>query len=219
MPTSARSPRRRTKDAYHHGDLRRALLDSAVKMISETDVASLSLRELARKAGVTTGAPYHHFADKRALLAAIAVDGFLRLGERMISAESKAGTSLRERIRTLAETYIRFGVEDVAYFRVMFGAELSGAKPDFPELEASSEAVFEHVIALVTEVVGDALTLKERRSLAATAWATCHGIATLWNEASLRYAPNLDLESLVHASGEHLATLFEALAQRHGKKR
>src|SRR5215470_4234330 len=110
---------RKKRAAYHHGDLRRAVIEAALRAIEQVGTESLSLRDLARRLGVSHQAPYRHFADKQALLAAIARDGFARLVERL-----RAGPKLDADITTaLIESgvnYVAFAVENPAYYRVMF---------------------------------------------------------------------------------------------------
>src|SRR5690349_3579164 len=103
---------------YHHGDLRPALLKAAGRVLEKEGPAALSLRELARRAGVSHNAPYRHFADREALLAALAADGFRMLGEVLGVASS----------RHRGEAYVRFALEHPQLFRLMFGGHLSNSR-------------------------------------------------------------------------------------------
>src|ERR1700751_4478700 len=109
---------------YHHGDLRRAIVNAALEILSETQSLDFSLRELARRAGVSHNAPYKHFADKRELLAAVSAAGFEALTKRM--ARESAGHSARAQLFAMLRAYIRHGVENPALYRLMFGGYLSG---------------------------------------------------------------------------------------------
>jgi AcrR family transcriptional regulator len=208
----------RAKSSYHHGDLRRTLIDSALELIAESDVVSLSLRELSRKAGVTTAAPYHHFPDKRALLEAIAEEGLKLLAARMVAAQQKCGPDARDRARALSEAYVRFGTEQVAYFRVMCCEELARGEHRSGAVDAASDAVFNLALAVVDEVAGDRFSEKERRALATTAWATVYGAAALWNMGSLQRKRIGDLRGLIQATAEHLVLLIDAIGARPSRR-
>jgi AcrR family transcriptional regulator len=151
---------------YHHGDLRRVLLEEAVASLRESGPAALSLRDLARRAGVSHAAPAHHFGDKRGLLTAVAAEGFRRL------AASLGATY--EATRDFAEVgvaYVRFAVEERPYFDVMFRPDLYD--PDDPELVAARWASG-------AALYGPAATVSEAPVEAGiAAWSLVHGLATL----------------------------------------
>src|SRR6188474_2196917 len=98
---------------YHHGDLRRAIVTAALEILSETQSMDFSLRELARRAGVSHNAPYKHFAEKSELLAAVSAAGFDLLTERIADQIARVGNP-RAQLFTILRTYIRFGVENPA---------------------------------------------------------------------------------------------------------
>src|SRR5258706_16100220 len=105
------STSKRRKAAYHHGDLRPALLRAAEDVMGKQGLEALTLRDVARRAGVSHNAPYRHFKDRNALLAALAEDGFRALGKAL---EGKSGS-------LMGEAYVRFGLANPARFRLMFG--------------------------------------------------------------------------------------------------
>jgi AcrR family transcriptional regulator len=151
---------------YHHGDLRRVLLEEAVASLRESGPAALSLRDLARRAGVSHAAPAHHFGDKRGLLTAVAAEGFRRL------AASLGATY--EATRDFAEVgvaYVTFAVEERPYFDVMFRPDLYD--PDDPELVAARSASG-------AALYGPAATVSDAPLEAGiAAWSLVHGLATL----------------------------------------
>ncbi|MGO7420962.1 TetR/AcrR family transcriptional regulator, partial [Rhizobium ruizarguesonis] len=110
---------------YHHGDLHRAIVEAALDVLSESQSTEFSLRELARRAGVSHNAPYKHFADKRELLAAVSAVGFELLAKRMADA-TKELDSPRERLAAIARAYVCGGVNNPALYRLMFGGYLGG---------------------------------------------------------------------------------------------
>src|ERR1700737_297091 len=119
---------------YHHGDLPRAVVAAALEILSETQSHEFSLRELARRAGVSHNAPYKHFADKRELLAAVSAAGFEMLTKRM--AHEIAGfRSPREQLFAMVRAYIDHGVENPALYSLMFGGYLGGPDRTRPGIE------------------------------------------------------------------------------------
>src|SRR5205809_439421 len=111
--------------SYHHGDLRRTLIDASLALVEEEGIGALSLREVARKAGVTHNAPYHHFPDRGALLAAIAEEGFGRLAQETAAARAAVPDDPLARLTACGQAYVRFAIASPAHFRVMFRPELA----------------------------------------------------------------------------------------------
>src|SRR3984893_3590687 len=110
---------------YHHGDLRRAIVTAALELLLEPQSLEFSLRELARRAGVSHNAPYKHFADKRELLEAVSAAGFEMLTKRMAN-EIAGFHSPREQLFALLRAYVDHGVENAALYSLMFGGYLGG---------------------------------------------------------------------------------------------
>ena len=110
---------------YHHGDLRRAIVKATLEILRETQSLEVSLRELARRAGVSHNAPYKHFADKRELLAAVSAAGFETLTKHM-EREIAGLDDARERLFAMLRAYIDHGVENPALYSLMFGGYLGG---------------------------------------------------------------------------------------------
>ncbi|MGB6578089.1 MAG: TetR/AcrR family transcriptional regulator [Streptosporangiaceae bacterium] len=124
---------------YHHGNLRTTLLTEAERTLRDDGLEALSLRDLARQAGVSHAAPRRHFADRQALLDALAEAGFTRLGDEIHKAIGGAGQDYEARLRAVAAGYVRFAIRDAALLELMFGAK--NAEP--PEtLRAAAERVF-----------------------------------------------------------------------------
>lgn len=174
------SPRTKPKRAYHHGDLRRVLLEASVSLIGEGGVGALSMREVARRAGVTHGAPYHHFPDRAAILAAIAEEGFRALARMLRSSiDAIPDSQPRRRFEAAGEAYIRFATANPAQFRVMFRPELTD--PDsHPSIEAAAFEAFEILVACVTalQAAGQAPP-GDPLPLVLLGWSTAHGFAAL----------------------------------------
>jgi AcrR family transcriptional regulator len=119
-----------TDRPYHHGHLRAALLDEAERTLREQGIDALSLRDLARQAGVSHAAPRRHFADRQALLDALAEAGFTRLGAEVRAAIDGAGKDYRARLRAAATAYVRFATADAALLQLMFSVKSSRALPE-----------------------------------------------------------------------------------------
>jgi AcrR family transcriptional regulator len=174
-------------DRYHHGDLRRALLDAALALCEAEGPDALTLRGVARAAGVSPNAPYNHFADKAALLAGVAEEGLDVLAAEMTAARD-AATGAGPRLEAIGVAYVGFAQAHRARFR-LFHATAIGAKTSHPALAAAYERTFGILLDAIRacqkeEVVrgGDV------RRLALTAWATVHGLATLLVEDQLEAA-------------------------------
>jgi AcrR family transcriptional regulator len=164
------------KVGYHHGDLRRALIDAAVSLVADGSVAELSLREVARRAGVTNSAPYHHFADKSALLAAVASQGFGQLVAELERAAARR-TTLDSELLAMAEAYVAFAMTHPSHYRVMFLPDLKQS-PDADELRAVADRSF----GMLQQRVARARTGESERVqqvLATTVWAALHGLSLL----------------------------------------
>lgn len=158
---------------YHHGDLRRAILDAAIESISANGSAALSLRELSRRAGVSHAAPIHHFGDKAGVLTALAAEGF----ELLADALAAAGDEFVE----VGVAYVRFAVTHKAHFEVMFRPDTYHR--DDPEVLAARERANR---ALASGVhTRTAHTGREGRMTGIAAWSLVHGFATLWLTGAL----------------------------------
>ena len=163
---------------YHHGDLRRALIDTALQVMREERNWQFTLREIARRAGVSHAAPYKHFPDKGALLNALATIGFDQLRMALTRARSEAGGEPREALLPMARVYVDFGVENPALYRLMFGAE-SRNQYDV-HLGESAIGVFETVLDVLDRGQSDGV-LKRRpvRDQATACWSLLHGMTML----------------------------------------
>jgi AcrR family transcriptional regulator len=167
---------------YHHGDLRRALLAAAAEEVQAVGPAQLSLRELARRAGVSHAAPAHHFRDKRGLFTALAAEGFRMLHEQ--TSRSLAGTAP---LIEAGRRYVRFALEHPAHFTVMFDASLLDVEDERYQQERAT--AFEVLYAALRRSTG----VTDERELVAqslAAWAAVHGLATLWLSGNLPYDPD-----------------------------
>src|SRR5271170_1919741 len=183
MPTKVRSAK---SQPYHHGDLRRALIDTALQLVTEEQDWTFSLREVARRAGVSHRAPYNHFPEKLDLLAAVAAVGFERLRDGLLRAI--AGIEGSEALLVaVCGTYVRLGLENPALYRLMFGPALSNAgSNDRPTVArsagAQARAVLEEVILRGARSGVFAISPDNPQDLAlavVSAWSAVHGLTML----------------------------------------
>ena len=160
---------------YHHGDLRQALLEAAEAVIAERGVDGFSLRETARRAGVSPAAPAHHFGDARGLLTALATEAFRKFGEALAAAD--VGQDRSERVRSQGLAYVRFALQEAAKFDLMWRYGLVDRGD--PELAEAGRRAFQ----LLDEVVRPGMVRSAPRdpSVAASiaAWSLVHGFARL----------------------------------------
>ncbi|MBW2257316.1 MAG: TetR/AcrR family transcriptional regulator, partial [Deltaproteobacteria bacterium] len=119
---------RKRRGSYHHGDLRRALVDAALLLIERSGASGVTLRGAARLAGVSQTAPYRHFSDKRALLAAVAEQGFQSLSTQLREASASHEGDPMGRLRALGVAYVHFAQAQPSHFRVMFGPQVGDRK-------------------------------------------------------------------------------------------
>jgi AcrR family transcriptional regulator len=186
--------KRAARRPYHHGDLRRVLLEQAALALAEEGPAALSLRELARRAGVSHAAPAHHFGDKAGLLTAIAVEGYTRLADALVEA-GRAGGLLEAGV-----AYVGFAVAHRPHFEVMFRPELYRAD-DETLLEARQRADAE-LVRGVAALPG--LTLAQAGLARLAAWSLVHGFATLWLQRALPGGLGDDPRALAREVGKIL---------------
>lgn len=170
-------------DTYHHGDLHRALLDAVGEIVAERGFHDLSLREAARRAGVSHAAPAHHFGDRDGLLDAYAMEGFRLLGERFVVAEATlSDDDPIDVVEGLGRAYLTFAIEDPAHYAVMFNHVKPHDEYMGSALAESADAAFERLADAVVGLVRDGRVAEaDARYVATLLWGACHGIAVLWN--------------------------------------
>lgn len=169
----------RRRASYHHGDLRRALLDATLRLAETQGPAGVTLREAARLAGVSQTAPYRHFADKTAMLAAASEEGFVILRQAMEQAGAPFAGDPRRRIVEYGVAYVRFAVTHPAYFRLMYGHG-SAAKAVTRELQARARETFQMFFQSVGECLARRILRRDdQRVLTYELWSLGHGLATL----------------------------------------
>jgi AcrR family transcriptional regulator len=201
---------RKKPGEWHHRDLRHALLTAAAQVIEKGGVESLTMRALAARTGVSSGAPYHHFRNRDALLAALAGEGFRRLCEAMeLEALGTAGPLAR--LAGLGRGYIRFAQAHPGYFRVMF---LEAVKR---ERDATLEREGTRALALLREAIGDCQKTGKAPAgdplpWVLLAWSAVHGAANLSVDGSLRFDNSLSQPRAERAVTGSLGALLRLAA-------
>lgn len=176
------------KDTYHHGNLRRALMDGALAVIRERGLEALSLREVAAAAGVSHAAPYHHFADKGALVRALGYEALLRLDQGMAEAQEAAGDDPGERLVAIGLAYVVFAVERPDYYAAMRAPEMRETRSDEPPPEHGE--TWERLVRSVAACqVAGRLPQGDPMTLAVGMWSLVHGLADLWLTGPLAQLP------------------------------
>jgi AcrR family transcriptional regulator len=167
-----------TTRPYHHGNLRRALLDEALATIRSEGVEALTLREIGARVGVSRTALYRHFADKRALLTAVATEGFRALRQALVAAWEEGGRGPAA-FQQMGFAYIRFAVANPSHYRVMFGGFVH-SEPCDAELDAEAEAAFHALVdALMVLQRDTAVRPDDPMLMARFVWSLVHGVAML----------------------------------------
>lgn len=184
------------KTTYHHGDLRQALIDGAIALIAEQDVGSLSLREVARRVGVSHAAPYRHFSDKESLLAAVAEEGFIGLTEAMNRGVQQAPNQPLTRLEAAGVAYVQFAIAHPSHYRVMFGS-LQQEQTSHPERAKVGWQAFQVLLDVIqTGQTAGAVRSGEPLQLAWVAWSTVHGLAMLLIDGRLPVSQPEDIQPL-----------------------
>jgi AcrR family transcriptional regulator len=190
--------------AYHHGDLRRALLDEAVRTIQTDGIQALTLRAVGHRLKVSRTALYRHFADKSALLAAVAAEGFAMLRTQLIEAWESGGRGARG-FDEMGRAYVRFALANPSHYRVMFGGFVAEQQPE-PDLAREATGAFQALVdAIVEQQRAGLVRADDPQRLADYIWSTVHGIAMLAIDGHFQHHCT-DVEELVSFAVERMRT-------------
>lgn len=176
------------RSSYHHGNLKNALIQAGVEILAEEGVAGLSLRKVAKQAGVSHAAPYAHFADKQALIAAISTEGFKQLSARIEAVRLALTDSPSALLVEVGWAYVQFALNDPDRFKLMFSSVLEKEKeyPDFVEISRQN---FEQLVSVVeTCQQAGVLTAGSSDVVAVSLWSAVHGFVSLLLEGQIPHA-------------------------------
>ena len=171
--------------AYHHGDLKNALVAAALSILARDGINALSLREVARSAKVSHAAPYRHFRDKEALVASIAEEGFRRLSGYMYAEIKKYPDDFRKQFEASGVGYIKFAKENPEYIKIMFGNHIS-CREDFPSLTETGRVSFMILVDSIRRCQeNDIIKKGDPLEIALSAWSMTHGFSLLLIDGQL----------------------------------
>jgi AcrR family transcriptional regulator len=172
---------------YHHGDLKNTLIKVGIEILSKEGLAGLSLRKVAKKAGVSHAAPYAHFADKQALIAAISTEGYRHLYDQLSEVVQSHRENPQDMLVEMGWTYIQFAVHDPEHFKIMFSGIIEQEK-DYPEFREMALKNFELLIALVKEGQETGLLATGPADMVAISlWSLVHGFVLLLLEGQISH--------------------------------
>jgi AcrR family transcriptional regulator len=194
-----------TRDRYHHGDLRRSLIQAGREVLAERGLDALTLREVARRAKVSQAAPYHHFADKADLVSAIVQHGFEDFAGTLRAGADEVDGGALQRLTGMGLAYVRFAVANPALFRLLFRPELRGRTREEPAAEAmerAGSAAYQVFLDAVRATVEEGSVQGSVEDVAVAALSIVHGLATLLVDGpvDLRQRPPNKLARVVIAA-------------------
>jgi AcrR family transcriptional regulator len=178
LPRASKRAVAKRPGRFHHGDLRWALLQAASRLLEQEGTAGVGLRAIARLAGVSPAAPYRHFADRESILAALAEEGLVALGDRMAAA-ARAARDPAAALRAIAETYVALAAERPHLFRLLFGPEVADKERHPAVRDAGLRAYRVLVDTIATGQRAGVVRDGDPSALALGHWAVVHGIALL----------------------------------------
>lgn len=183
-----------------HGDVRRLVLDAAIKIIETTGAESLSMREVARQAGVSHQAPYHYFKDRIGIFAAISEEGFKGLSRAFQSVQDIHNVTGEAAAKAGFIAYLRFARENVGHFRVMFRGDIS-AVSTHPATGEAAEDAFNELLQMVARTIGASINPEDALTFALMMWSNAHGLSTLVVDGPLarKLPPGADFEAQLMA--------------------
>ena len=208
-------PTPKPKQAYHHGDLSRALVDAAVRIVGEAGVEALTLRGVGQRVGVSRSAPYRHFKDKAALLAAVALEGFRLLRRDLEAALAAEGRT--EPLIALSEAYVGFGINHPSHYRTMF--EITwGDKNHYPALVQEGNATSRILVeAIIRGQAAGRLAPGVPGQIAWVVWTLVHGIVMLREDDPFSHGAKRGHEQPSRAAFA-MTTLLRGLFNRENEK-
>lgn len=191
---------------YHHGDLKNALIRAGIEILSKEGLQALSLRNVAKKAGVSHAAPYAHFADKQALIAAIAAEGYKKLYQQLVMAQNSKNDAF-DRLLAVARAYIQFAIDEPDHFKITFSGIVE-VEQNYPEYVDQSKQCFALLVAVVAECQAESILKSDNIQFTAISiWATLHGFVQLYLGKQLP-GMLLQQDSIQEIFSQHLEQLL-----------
>lgn len=196
-----------TRDSYHHGDLRRALINATAGLIAEHGTSGFSLRKVARLAGVSPSAPSHHFGDSRGLVSALAAEGYQRLID-VFDATAADADDPYARLESSCRAYVTLAIEHPGHMAVMFRPDL--VNDDDADIERLAPEALARFTSIVRSAIAERNSGADLESTTKIIWATCHGIANLYRPAGGTLDADPWLTQLVNNAARYVTSGDEA---------
>lgn len=175
------------RKAYHHGDLKNALIKAGIEILAKEGVGSLSLRKVAKKAGVSHSAPYAHFTDKQALIAAISTEGYRRIFERIEAAAEQYEGDPQKQLLEAGWAYLQFALDDPDHFKIALSGAVEQEK-DYPALQEASRAGFSVIVRIIEACQAKGILVGGPADIVAVSlWSLVHGLASLVLEGQVSH--------------------------------
>ncbi len=184
---------------YHHGDLKNALIQAGVEILAKDGLHGLSLRNVARKAGVSHAAPYAHFKDKQALIAAISTEGYKKLYDQLSTVIHAYAGDVHRQLIEVAWTYVQFAIHQNEFFKIMFSGYLE-QEQEYPEFVEFSQKTFRMVVDVVTACQRAGILRDTPPDLMAVLlWGQVHGVIslTLMGQVSHTLLEQFDVRAII----------------------
>jgi AcrR family transcriptional regulator len=192
------------KNSYHHGNLRQNLIDAAIALISEEGISDLSLRQVARRVGVSHNAPYRHFEDKEALLAAVAEQGFEALTVAMETAKQDIPVGTSQSLEAIGIAYVNFAVAKPFHYRLMFGDYRGSSSNDSALTAAAHQSFMVLVDTIRAGQSAGVFRAADPINMARVAWSLVHGQAMLALDNKLQVKPGEEFAAFLKFSSQML---------------
>jgi AcrR family transcriptional regulator len=195
------------KTAYHHGELRQALITAARHLMNERQGNDFSLSDACRRAGVSTAAPYRHFADKTEIINEVVAQGFVDMTNRFRAATEPHAPGARERIIAVGQVYLSFAIAEPALFRMMFSQKPSLSEDDL--VTTHGKACFAYVLQEVIDHCAFHAVIGNAQMIALQLWTLVHGAASLTIDGDYaKVAPQIDTQEMMASGAERLLFLL-----------
>lgn len=192
-------------NSYHHGDLKQALIRAALEVVAQEGGRNLSLRQVAKRVGVSHNAPYRHFPDRDALLAALAEEGFRDLTAAMIT-YSQGVPGPPEHLTAVGTAYVGYALEHPHHYRLMF-SDFQWGSGVYPDLDFWSEKGFQVLLSAIDRGIRSGVFRQvETKSLALVAWSLVHGQALLAIDRRISFSSEGELQEFLAFSARILLT-------------
>jgi AcrR family transcriptional regulator len=184
-----------SKKSYHHGDLRQALIEEAIALVAEQGTSNWSLREVARRIGVSHTAPYRHFADRDALLAAVAERGFQKMSQFLLASLEKIPSQYERKLQAIGVAYVQYAIAHPSEYEVMFRYSQKNEKDS--TLTEAANATFAILVDVIEKGQKNGEFRQENPTeLACVSWSLVHGLSMLLIDRQIEVSEDSTLEAL-----------------------